>query len=487
MHKQYQVLSNSEFGERVAEEEADALSEYFVETENWNSVFSGKTDIVYGPKGSGKSALYSLLVYRTDALFDRRIILVAGENPRGAPAFQNLSVTPPESEEVFVNLWKLYILTLLNNVFSSFGIGAVEATTLRAHLSREGLADVDKSLSSYVQGALEYVRSIFAREMQSIEAGLSFDSVSQLPTGVSGKITFREPGPKQRAQGFVSINQLFELASSAAEKSEFSFWILLDRLDVAFAENSELEKNALRALFRAYLDLSAYRKIKLKIFLRTDIWNRIIEEGFREASHITKHVTISWNEASVINLIARRFLRNQAIVQSYNVDVADALKSAEEMLKIFYRITPDQVDVGEKSPLTLKWILSRTSDATGVYSPREIIHFLNALKSEQLKRYENGIRPPQDERLFERATFKEALPEVSKVRLEQTLYAEHPSKKKYIEALREKKTNQSLETLASIWEVDGDTAERIAEELVTAGFFEKRRDNDALRYWVPFI
>ena len=42
MHLKYKTLSNCEFGERVAEEEADALSEYFVETENWRNVFSGK-------------------------------------------------------------------------------------------------------------------------------------------------------------------------------------------------------------------------------------------------------------------------------------------------------------------------------------------------------------------------------------------------------------------------------------------------------------
>lgn len=104
------------------------------------------------------------------------------------------------------------------------------------------------------------------------------------------------------------------------------------------------------------------------------------------------------------------------------------------------------------------------------------------MKSDQLKRYETGIKPPCHERIFERVTFKEALPEISKVRLEQTLYAEHPDKKIYIEALREKKTNQSSETLAAIWEVDEDTAKGIAEELVSAGFFKKRRDNDTQRY-----
>jgi len=225
----------------------------------------------------------------------------------------------------------------------------------------------------------------------------------------------------------------------------------------------------------------------LKVFLRTDIWNRIIEEGFREASHITRHITISWNDNSTMNLIARRLLRNNAIIDYYKVDIDAILKSATDIENLFYRFFPDQVDVGEKSPKTFKWLLSRTSDATGVYSPREIIHLLNSLKAEQLKRYENGIDPPADERLFERVTFKEALPEVSTVRLEQTLYAEYPELKKYIEALTEQKTDHSSVSLASLWETTSDKAKTIADALVTAGFFEKRRDDSSHRYWVPFL
>jgi len=265
MHEKYKVLSECEFGERVAEEEADALSEYFVETENWRNVYSGKVDVIYGPKGAGKSALYSLLVHNSDQLFDRGTILVAGENPRGAPAFQNLSVSPPETEEVFVSLWKLYLLTLLNKSFSEYGISGKHADRLRHFLEEEGLAEVSQNLSSYVQRALGYVRSFFQREMEAVEGGLTFDTVTLLPTGVSGKITFREPGNEQRSRGFVSIDELFSIANQALEEAGFDFWILLDRLDVAFAENTELEKNALRALFRAYLDLLAFRKIQVKV------------------------------------------------------------------------------------------------------------------------------------------------------------------------------------------------------------------------------
>jgi ABC-type lipoprotein export system ATPase subunit len=52
------LLNSITFGQRVAEEEGDFLATYFVETDQWKRLYSGEVDIVYGPKGSGKSALY---------------------------------------------------------------------------------------------------------------------------------------------------------------------------------------------------------------------------------------------------------------------------------------------------------------------------------------------------------------------------------------------------------------------------------------------
>src|SRR5437879_6778613 len=102
------VLSSMTFGHRVAEEETDVLATYFVETDHWDRLYRGDIDVIYGPKGSGKSALYALLISKNSELFERNILLVAGENPRGAPAFRDLVTDPPASEREFVGLWKLY-------------------------------------------------------------------------------------------------------------------------------------------------------------------------------------------------------------------------------------------------------------------------------------------------------------------------------------------------------------------------------------------
>lgn len=213
---------------------------------------------------------------------------------------------------------------------------------------------------------------------------------------------------------------------------------------MAFSENFELEANALRALFRVYLDLLAYPCIQLKIFLRSDIWGRITSEGFREASHVTRHLTIEWNRNSLLNLVVRRATHNEAIRTAYAVTEAVGRAAVGEQEKFFYRAFPDQVDVGPNKPSTLDWLLSRTRDGTKINAPRELIHLLNCLRDVQVKRFELGDEPtPDGDQLFARVAFKGALPEVSKVRLEQTLYAEHPDHKPWIEKLNREKTLQT--------------------------------------------
>ena len=51
------LLKAIKFGHRIAEDEAEELSKYFVSTEDWRRLFENEIDIIYGTKGAGKSAL----------------------------------------------------------------------------------------------------------------------------------------------------------------------------------------------------------------------------------------------------------------------------------------------------------------------------------------------------------------------------------------------------------------------------------------------
>ena len=54
---------------------------------------------------------------------------------------------------------------------------------------------------------------------------------------------------------FLPLDELLGLANGVLDEARLTLWIAFDRLDVAFAETPDLERNALRALFRAYNDL----------------------------------------------------------------------------------------------------------------------------------------------------------------------------------------------------------------------------------------
>lgn len=481
----HELLRAINFGHRVAEEETDVLSTYFVETDHWERLYRGDIDIIYGPKGSGKSALYSLLLSRHTELLDRSILLVAAENPRGATAFKDLVTDPPASEREFMGLWKLYFASLLHGALTDFGIKNDASKQLEEALVREGLTKGNSSLAALLRNVVAYVRG--ALRPQAVEGGVELDPVTQLPKGFKGKIIFAEPGKAQADPELRSIDRLIELSNDALSQAKRQTWILLDRLDVAFAEHQDLEANALRALFRVYLDLLAFQNLRLKIFLRTDIWTRLTTEGFREASHITRHLTIVWNRSSLLNLVIRRALHNAVVRNHYGVSEDLSRQAVGLQEKFFYRMCPEQVDVGPNKPNTFDWLLTRTRDGTKSNAPRELIHFLNALRDVQVRRLEVAEAEPDGEQLFARPSFKDALPEVSKVRLEQTLYAEYPGQREWLDKLRGAKTLHTPESLAAIWGVAVDFAATRANELAGIGFFEQRGERQSPQYWVPFL
>jgi len=467
----------------VAEEEKENLKHYFVKTDQWKKIFSGDIDIIYGPKGSGKSAIYSFLSGSEEELFERNILMTPAENPRGTPAFKDLNIDPPASEEEFVRLWKIYLLLITGVQIKDFNLKDSYSQQLISKLEECKLIPRRSSLSAYLKSAFDYVKGWSRPE--SVQPGMELGE-SGTPTNFNFKITFREPSNSEIDAGLISIDELFETVNSAMSENNLTLWIALDRLDVAFSENSELEKNALRALFKVYLDLVPNDRIRLKIFLRDDIWQRITEGGFREASHITKHTTIKWNRETILNLIIKRLLNNEALVRFYKIDVATTLADIDKQTQLFYRIFPHQIGNDEKSK-SLDWIINRTRDGKGTDSPREIIHLLNEAKDIQIKSFEIGKSSVDIKELLEGVSIKKALSEVSRVRIETALFAEYPQLKDFILKLMNEKSQLAMTDLQGAWSRNRRNALRLALELVQIGFFERHGPKEEPHFIVPFL
>jgi hypothetical protein len=469
------------FGEPVAEEESSQLTNYFVETDQWRKLSNGQIDVIYGPKGSGKSALYWLLSSKEDYLFDQGILTITAENPRGAAAFSGLVEDPPTSETEFVNLWKLYFLCLTGPLLKEYFPHSKHAKSVVKVLTDVGLLDLDSGLKKLVKRCLDYVRTIHAEP----EVGL--DESTGMPNNFKLKIYFSEPTAAQSKRGAISIDDLLQSANLALKEEGYSSWILIDRLDVAFSTSKQLEENALRALFRVYNDLKAYENIKPKIFLRDDIWQRITADGFREATHITKKVVIKWDKDSLLNLVIRRLIQNERFCSIYRVDQKSVLSSYEQQEELFYRVYPEQVEVGPRKSKTFDWMIGRTRDGSQDTAPREVIQLLKYTLQNQIEMLERGEQDITGEELFSRLAIKKSVSLVSKDRLELTLWAEYPHIAPFTKKLEREKTLQDLDSLSAIWDKSLEETETIARELVEIGFFELRGTKEKPQFWVPFL
>lgn len=472
-------LSDVSFGDRVAENESKQLASYFVKTDDWEQLRAGKIDVVFGAKGAGKSALYTLLIQNELILSHDGVNLVSAEKPTGQTVFSDIKDEPPTSEAEFVGLWKIYICQLIVQYLLEKNICDGRAAAVKNELVDAGLIEEKNTLKRLVGAAMNFARNLV--NVESLEGG------GTLEGGITGKITFRTPNSERKKLGYSSVDELLEELNDHLVENGLSMWLLFDRLDVAFDQEVELEKKALRALFKTYRDIENLDAVCLKIFLRDDIWKRITDDGFRESSHITRTTTIKWSHAGLLNLIISRALRNEAIVQEYQVDSDVVAQDQGMQSELYYKIFPAQVEVGEKQSQSFDWILNRARDGLGNIAPREVIHFHNEIINNQKKANIIGSNKPEEPNIFSRQAIKESIYEVSKVRIEQNLFAEYAHLKTYILKLEKSKAEQSIETLSRVWGVQMEKAKVIAGELVGIGFFENRDAKDEGVYKVPFL
>lgn len=142
-------------------------------------------------------------------------------------------------------------------------------------------------------------------------------------------------------------------------KKNKTVWILLDKIDELFANDTGIRKECIEGLFGAYIDLIArFKNIKFKIFLRTDIWNTL---SFVNKSHLTdKTTTITWTSAALKELLIKRAMRSP-LLQEYISDTIGSLWEVNSSA-CFDLIFPEKVYSGTREAKTMSWLIERSTD-----------------------------------------------------------------------------------------------------------------------------
>lgn len=464
--KTLEVLRKLDLGNSVAEFD-EALDQYFVDTEPFNAVVENRADVIAGDKGTGKTAIFRTLRRRYRQIeMMKGIEVLAAFNPSGNPIFQRLAQEKLDlTEAQYGSVWKAYVFSLVGNwLLGIVGTGFSEnCDALDKMLSDSELRSQDDEPATIFSRLVNAVRRLF--QPKAAELSWTF-SESGIPI-VTHKLEFYEqaenkgvPRPQE-----IPFEDAFRLLNRCLDEIDITCWIALDRLDEAFQGFPNVETPALRALFRTYLDLLEFDRMRLKLFVRRDLFRKIVKGGFVNLTHINaRKKEILWEEEDLLNLLCERTRKSG--------DVLDALNARSAGNdQIFDALFPKQIDNGERRPTSWNWMMARIQDGNGVRPPRNLIDLVMKAREDEIKRAD---REKSDfvpgEPLLTSDSVKRALSRLSESRVEDTLLAEAGDAAPVIELFRGGKSEHNDASLAALLNVPEQNVVTAIKPLLDAGF-----------------
>lgn len=214
-------------------------------------------------------------------------------NPVGSPVFQKLADGDPLPEGEYIGIWKAYVLALAGNWTLSLNEGAFsdKMKDLDQILKTTGMRTSDDTPSTVFSQLINLVRRL--SKPRAAEMSITF-TPEGMPI-ITPRVEFDNPEGTTVAR--VDYDRAFGVLNDVLDEVDLSIWLVLDRLDEAFQGFPAAEVPALRALFRTYLDLQPYVRVRLKLFVRKDLFRRIIAGGFVNLTHVNaRKIEIIWDD-----------------------------------------------------------------------------------------------------------------------------------------------------------------------------------------------
>lgn len=395
-----ELLNNLYFGS-VDSETDDNLDKNFIQTEDFDLFVDPKTSVIIGAKGSGKSALYR---YFTDFETSARKVskqdlsktyITSGTGFKDVPNmdYSAIFTEMKEGKINFQSAWNLYIMyRLVYQLYEKNNIIAGEYSKkllIKQHILKDTrlFAKIISLFEKYV-GDLPEINN------------LSFADIS-IQISKNKKI--------------MALDVLSEINKYLTE-NEKTVWILLDKIDELFSDMYDIRKKCLEGLFLTLIDFqSRFHNIKLKIFVRSDIWSEL---SFINKSHLTdKKVSIRWNKYDLKYLIMKRASLNKKIMQ-FITDQTGIKKITENIDHCFYSLFPLTVYPGSREAETIDFMIDRITDGQNGIYPREIINFCNESITIEKNKLTSNITDREYPPLISGLAIREAFLIVSKNKVE---------------------------------------------------------------------
>ena len=335
-------------------------------------------------------------------------------------------------------------------------------------LSRTGLRAADDTPNTIFSKIMNTINRVFG-PLSAAEVEMTLSEIG-IPI-IKPRVEFGETKQGDDTDT-VRHEEALGLLGRALEDADLTTWVVFDRLDEAFQGHPETEIPALRSLFRTYLDLLEFPRIKLKLFVRRDLFRKLTRGGFVNLTHVNaRKIEIVWDEEDLKNLLCRRLRENSLVI-----DALEAEDFSDDQL--FNAVFPDKVDDAERKPTTWRWLMGRIRDGNGVKPPRNLIDLIVMAREAQIRREEREGRIFETgQEIIESDSIKKALTRLSGQRVEDTLLAEADELGALIDKFRGGKAEHNESSLAEQIGVQVSEVKSTVKPLEEIGFLEQVGDS----------
>lgn len=395
-------LRKLNFGNDAAEGDKN-LKHAFVINAALESVIFGNTTLILGPKGSGKSAIFKIVLALSDSC--RQLQEDADTNGD----IINACFTAKENIEIqeYKDQLKDKFIIKLNEThnldaykFITDQKGSNEPDKFKLFWLIYMAVLVAKRIveeSEYLAGGKDHIdrlkKLLQPFDLSSKSTGLSVIFISLLKTlnlklGIEWKgfkfdVAHQEPAAVDSTRFEVNLYELLQLENYIISEFGKQADIYIDRIDDFYKYDKKKMQSMVQGLFLALEDLGEFENIQPIIFLRTDIYERTELEDMDKLRG--KKMDIVWDTEQSLLFLSKRLLMNKEIKEI--IGDRDLNEAAINLLitlffpsKVQHRDSKGNVKIIDFQ----KWFNTHFQNAAGYISPRDIIHFLSeSVKNEQ--------------------------------------------------------------------------------------------------------
>lgn len=378
---------------RAEGESRDTFPQTFHPVPEHARAFDPDVVLVIGPRGAGKSELFRAVIelnlypaiskhaagVRLPSIEPQRTKWVAGypvganfPDARGLARFLGARSRPGDA----VELWFAYLVRALREDFDEKGRKAL------AKLMQQQSGDATANHNAFLETgeepllALDRLNSILERENRQIIVG--YDELDTLGGAV-----------------WETMNQ--------AVKGLVGFWATYTR---------------------------RWRRIRAKIFLRTDLYQRVGAAGGADLAKLAANrAEITWSDRNLYAMLIKRVANSDQSLYDYcmksGIDFQEDSKlgfipiipKAQDAKSFVERMAGLYMGAGVKKGLTYRWLLEHIRDGRGNALPRPLVRLVEAAADIQT----NSSRHPRWPKLLNSMSIRRALDRVSEEHVKQSL------------------------------------------------------------------